>query len=118
MKLLLITMLMSVLCCLAPSRLSAQNTTAATEAPTAVSMVQTTTVRVKGVSCSTDIKTIKNKVSEVKGIISCETIKRGAITHFEVKYYPSIVSLDTIHQAVEQTPGCKGPDDLPYRVKL
>lgn len=103
-------------CCYAlPTALAAQTSTTVTQQTVSL---ETTTVKVSGVGCSTDIRTISAKVRELEGVTACEAAKRGAVTRFEVSYNPDLVCLDDIRQAVEQTPGCKNPNARPYRVKL
>ena len=61
---------------------------------------------------------IRTQVAKLEGVNSCEAAKRGAVTSFVVQYDPAVVSAEAIHQAVEATPGCKNPNERPYRVKL
>ncbi len=103
------------ICCMVlfTSNLSAQTETATT------STSQTTiSVKVTGVGCSTDIKTIATNVERMEGVSSCIAAKRGAVTRFDVSYNPDMVSEEDIHQKVQDTPGCKNPNDRPYRVKI
>ena len=96
------------------TELSAQATsTAATSVTT-----QSITVKVTGVGCNTDIKTIGEEVEKLDGVRSCEAAKRGAVTRFVVLFDPEVACEDDIYQAIEDTPGCKNPNDRPYRVKL
>lgn len=75
------------------------------------------TVKVKGINCQMDVKTISDNISKVKGVNSCETSKPGATTTFNVVYNPNKVSEKEIHLAVENTPGCEDPEEKPYKVK-
>ena len=94
-------------------------TTAAQEAgATQVSALKMIVVKVTGVGCNADIGMIGNEVEKLEGVQSCNAAKRGAVTRFVVQFDPAIVSEDAIYEAVEDTPGCKDPNDRPYRVKL
>jgi copper chaperone CopZ len=89
-------------------------------AQTAATSTNQTTISVKvtGVGCSTDVKTIASSVEKMAGVSSCVAAKRGAVTHFDVSYNPDMVCEDDIYQTVQATPGCKNPNDRPYRVKI
>ena len=93
-------------------------TTATAVANTQASTVKSLTVKVTGVGCNTDVGMISTQVAKLEGVNSCEAAKRGAVTRFVVQYDPAVVCEEDIHQAVEATPGCKNPNDRPYRVKL
>lgn len=75
------------------------------------------TVKVKGVGCATDIQMIQANVNKLKGVNTCETVKTGATTSFEVFFDPNIVQKAGIVEAIEDTPGCEDPDTRPYKVK-
>lgn len=79
--------------------------------------VKTVTIKVKGVGCSGDLKTIAGNIEKLDGVNSCETGKVGRVSSFVVKYDPAKVTEKTIHAAIEDTPGCQHPDDRPYKVK-
>lgn len=79
--------------------------------------VKTIEVKVKGVGCADDIKSISKSVQELEGVSSCKTLKKGAVTKFEVNMFSSIVTEEAIFAAIEDTPGCKNPNDRPYKVK-
>jgi copper chaperone CopZ len=74
-------------------------------------------VKVKGVGCSSDLKSISNNVEKLDGVSACITKKQGATTTFEVKYNPVLVAEKDIYAAIENTAGCQAPDDRPYKVK-
>ena len=80
--------------------------------------LETLTVKVKGVGCMTDCKTICTNVEKLKGVSSVVTVKKGAITTFEAKYDPALVTEEQIHAAIENTGGCTNPETRPYKVKL
>lgn len=79
---------------------------------------ETITVKVKGVGCADDIKSIAANVEKLDGVSSCKTLKKGAITKFEIIMSPSLVTEKEIQAAIEDTAGCKNPADRPYKVKL
>ena len=79
--------------------------------------IETIEVKVKGVGCADDIKSIAASVENLAGVSRCKTIKKGATTKFEVYMLPSMISKAAIHEAIEGTPGCKNPNDRPYKVK-
>ena len=86
----------------------------------ALPKIQTVTsfdVKVKGVGCADDIKSITESVEKLEGVTSFKTIKKGATTKFQVFMLPSVVSLDAVFEAIENTPGCKNPNDRPYKIK-
>ncbi|WP_235298467.1 heavy-metal-associated domain-containing protein [Portibacter marinus] len=74
-------------------------------------------VKVKGVGCSADIKSISENVENLEGVSNCKVLKKGATTKFEVYLLPSKVSKERIYATIEDTPGCKNPNDRPYKVK-
>ncbi len=79
--------------------------------------LKTATVKVKGITCSTDLKTIAANVEKVKGVNSCKAGNEGPTTTFEVKYNPALVSEKEIFAAIENTGGCENPDERPYKIK-
>jgi copper chaperone CopZ len=87
------------------------------QAQTAANLT-TITVKVTGVGCSSDVRSIGNMVEKLEGVTACEVEKRGATTRFSVSYNPDVACTDDIYSAIEDTPGCKNPNDRPYRVKL
>jgi copper chaperone CopZ len=78
---------------------------------------QTIVVKVKGVTCAGDLKTIASNVEKVEGVTACKTGKMGATSSFEVKYNPKKANIKDIHSAIENTGGCENPNDRPYKVK-
>ena len=80
--------------------------------------VVTSTIKVKGVGCMTDLKMICTNVEKLKGVSSFKSTKQGAITTFEAKYDPALVTEKEIHAAIENTGECTNPDARPYKVKL
>ncbi|MBT8219602.1 MAG: hypothetical protein KJP00_07250 [Bacteroidia bacterium] len=84
----------------------------------AVSSIKTSSIKVKGVGCSADIKSISNNVKALKGVSNCEIEKKGAVSTFVVTFDTALVSEEDIYTAIESTGGCKNPNDRPYKVKL
>ena len=78
---------------------------------------QTIVVKVKGVTCAGDLKTIASNVEKVEGVSTCKTGKMGATSSFEIKYNPKKANIKDIHSAIENTSGCENPNDRPYKVK-
>jgi copper chaperone CopZ len=79
--------------------------------------VKTATVKVKGITCSMDLKMISDNVEKLKGVSSCKAVKQGTTTTFEVKYNPALVSEKEIFAAIEETGSCENPEERPYKVK-
>jgi copper chaperone CopZ len=75
------------------------------------------TVKVKGITCSMDLKMISANVEKVNGVSSCKTGKQGTTTTFEVKYNPALVTEKEIFAAIENTGSCENPKERPYKVK-
>lgn len=103
-------------CLFTTSAVQAQATAAVSINNTSV--VKSMTVKVTGVGCNTDVKTIGTQVEKLDGVNACTAAKRGAVTRFVVQYNPDVICEEDIYQAIEATPGCKNPNDRPYRVKL
>ncbi|GJM34341.1 MAG: hypothetical protein DHS20C18_33420 [Saprospiraceae bacterium] len=80
--------------------------------------IKTLTVKVKGVGCSSDLKSISANVKKLEGVNSCESVKMGATSSFEVSYNSALVTEKQIHAAIEGTGGCQNPNDRPYKVKI
>lgn len=91
---------------------------AAVEREASVATEKTITVKVTGVGCYSDVRTIAGNVQKMAGVNSCEVIKKAAVTRFEVSYNPTMVTEEAIYKTVEDTPGCKNPASRPYEVKL
>lgn len=79
--------------------------------------VKTIQVKVKGITCSTDLKMIASNVEKVNGVISCKPGKEGATTTFSVEFDPTKVSEKEIYTAIEGTGSCENPEERPYKVK-
>jgi copper chaperone CopZ len=79
--------------------------------------IKTITVKVKGLTCAGDLKTIAANVEKLSGVNTCKTGKMGAISSFKVTYNTTKVSAKEINAAIENTSGCENPNDRPYKVK-
>jgi len=77
----------------------------------------TITIKVKGVTCSNDLKTLSDNVKELKGVSNCVPGKAGPTSVFKVTYNPALVGIKEIYKAFEDTGGCSDPNDRPYKVK-
>lgn len=79
--------------------------------------VKTAQLKVKGITCSMDLKMIAANVEKLKGVSSCKPGKQGTTTTFEVRYNPSAVTEKEVITAIESTGSCENPDERPYKVK-
>ncbi|WP_017259393.1 heavy-metal-associated domain-containing protein [Pedobacter arcticus] len=82
-----------------------------------ISSTKTLTTKVKGITCSSDLKTISANVEKLKGVKACKAGKTGPTTAFEVSYNPALITEKEIYSAIQGTPGCKSPNDRPYQIK-
>lgn len=78
---------------------------------------KTVTLKVKGLHCADDIKTISDNVTKLKGVSGCTAGNPGATTSFTVKFAPARINENDIRTAIENTPGCDNPNEKPYKVK-
>ena len=79
--------------------------------------IVTSSIKVNGVGCSSDIKSIIKNIASINGVSKCELGKKGATSVFNVSFDAAVVDVADIHTAIEDTPGCKNPNDRPYKVK-
>ena len=77
----------------------------------------TITVKVKGVTCSNDLKTLSTNVKELTGVADCKPGKAGAVSVFKVTYNTALVNTKEIFAAFENTGGCSDPTEKPYKIK-
>jgi len=75
------------------------------------------TIKVKGVTCSNDLKTLADNVKELRGVRDCKPGKMGPTSVFKITYDPALVSTKEIYKAIENTGGCSDPNERPYKVK-
>jgi copper chaperone CopZ len=78
----------------------------------------TITLKVKGLTCSNDLKTIAANVKEIKGVIECKVGKLGPTSSYKITYNPALVTIKTVVAVIENTPGCGDGDEKPYKVKM
>ena len=74
-------------------------------------------IKVKGITCGMDLKMISANVEKLEGVSTCQTVKQGTTTTFEVKYIPTLVAKKEIYATIEGTGSCENPDERPYKVK-
>ncbi len=75
-------------------------------------------LKVSGVTCGHDLKTLSERVKAKDGVYNCETVgKRGVKTSFSIEYNPAVITEKEIRDTFESTPGCTDPNELPYKVK-
>lgn len=77
----------------------------------------TITIKVKGVTCSADLKTLSGNVMELKGVSNCTPGKAGPTSTFKISFNTALVGTKEIFKAIEDTGGCSDPNDRPYKVK-
>ncbi|MHA7944048.1 hypothetical protein ACJOV8_013310 [Formosa sp. 3Alg 14/1] len=78
---------------------------------------KTISPKVKGITCSSDLKTISANVQKLEGVNTCVPGKTGPTTQFEIAFNPALVSEQDIFTAIQNTAGCEDPNDRPYKVK-
>ena len=79
--------------------------------------LKTATVKVKGITCSMDLKMISANVEKLNGVSSCKSGKQGTTTTFEVKYNPALVTEKEVFTAIESTGSCENSNERPYKIK-
>jgi hypothetical protein len=80
--------------------------------------LKTATITVSGITCSGDLKMIKDRLVKQAGIDECvlsSTEKGKAV--FQVGYHTSVVSESQVQKYIEGTPSCDAPGVYPYKVK-
>jgi copper chaperone CopZ len=105
MKLKFIYPIVLILCTIFSSNLQAQSNDT------------TITVKVKGITCSSDLKTIKTNIEKLEGVSECNIGKPGATSKFKIQFNPQLLTEKAIYKAIEGTGGCENPEDRPYKVK-
>ncbi|WP_316843033.1 hypothetical protein [Pedobacter gandavensis] len=104
------SLIIAVLFCAAISNKSlAQNIKSVTDT--------TITIKVKGITCGNDLKTLSENVKVLKGVTDCKPGKAGPVSAFKITFNPTVVDTKTIYQAIENTGGCSDPNEKPYKVK-
>ncbi len=105
MKLMLSFTIALLLCISIVSTTKAQNTDT------------TITVKVTGIGCASDVKSIGDRIKKLEGVIECNVGKQGTTTSYIVKYNPQLTNEKELHSTIENTAGCENPNDKPYKVK-
>jgi copper chaperone CopZ len=77
----------------------------------------TITLKVKGLTCSNDLKTIATNVKEIKGVTACKPGKLGPTSSYKITFNPAVVNRNDLVAVIENTPGCGDGDEKPYKVK-
>lgn len=83
----------------------------------ATDSLKTIAIKVNGITCANDLKTIASQVEKLSGVFHCKPGKPGATSTFEVKYNPALTTEKQLFQAIEATEGCSDPNARPYKVK-
>lgn len=84
---------------------------------TTTSKDTTITLKVKGLTCSNDLKTIATNVTQIKGVTACKPGKLGPTSSYKITYNPAVVEYKNVVAVIENTPGCGDGDEKPYKVK-
>jgi copper chaperone CopZ len=77
----------------------------------------TITLKVKGLTCSNDLRTIATHVKEMKGVADCKPGKLGPTSSYKITYNPALVNKNDLIATIENTPGCGDGAEKPYKVK-
>ncbi|OFY97555.1 MAG: hypothetical protein A3K10_07515 [Bacteroidetes bacterium RIFCSPLOWO2_12_FULL_31_6] len=77
----------------------------------------TITVKVTGIGCSSDVKSIGDRIKKLEGVIECNVGKQGTTTSYIIKYNPKVINVEELNSTIENTAGCENPNDRPYKVK-
>ncbi len=89
----------------------------ATSTHQTIDSLKTAIIKVKGITCSMDLKMISINVEKIKGVNSCKPKKQGTTTTFEVIYNTELITEKEIYKAIENTGSCENPDERPYKIK-
>lgn len=106
----------AILLVLATTTMSAAQSKEET-AQAATTTSKTILTKVKGITCATDLKTISANIKKLDGVTTCDTGKVGPTTTFKIAFNPTLVTEKDIHFAIQNTGGCKDPNEKPYKVK-
>lgn len=105
---------LAVIALIATTNFAFSQTTSATQQ---TETVKTIDVKVKGITCSMDLKMIAANVEKLEGVSSCKTAKKGTTTTFKINMNAALVTEKEIHAAIENTGSCENPNERPYKVK-
>ena len=78
---------------------------------------KTIVVKVKGISCSMDLKMISANEEKLKGVSSCISGKMGTTSSFQIMFNPSLITEIEIHKTIENTGSCENPEEKIYKIK-
>lgn len=78
--------------------------------------VQVLIVKVRGITCSSDLKRISENISQLSGVAGCKVLKQGPKSTFEVRFNPVKTTETAVVAAIQSTPDCENPDKRPYQV--
>ncbi len=93
------------------SSAKAQNATADPE-------IKTLVLPVVNLHCNGDMPTIKARLLNQEGVMEVAfTERRGDLSTFTIQYHSEATTAEAVEKAIESTPGCDAPDEMPYRVK-
>lgn len=107
----------AIFCAAISTKSFAQTTTTAKAETTVAAKDTTVTMKVKGITCPSDLITLSDNVKGLKGVSVCKAGKAGPTTSFTISFDPSLVDTQKIIAALEDTEGCKNPNDRPYKVR-
>ena len=77
----------------------------------------TITVKVKGITCSSDHNLIKANVEKLDGVSTFEVTKQGTTSAYKIIYDPKKTTKQKIIVAIEGTGSCENSEERPYKVK-
>lgn len=80
-------------------------------------ILKTAKIKVKGITCSKDLKLISTNIEKLKGVSICEVGKQGTTSIFLVKYNPTLLAETEIFAAIENTESCENSAERPYKIK-
>lgn len=95
-----------------------ESVSASTTATAAIEKDTTITVKVLGVTCGGDLPVICKYVQQEKGILEIKSVgKPAAVSTFEVRYNPALISFEQVVAKLEDSPSCDAPKTKPFKVK-
>lgn len=80
-------------------------------------ILKTATIKVRGITCSKDIKLISANIEKLNGVANCTVGNEGKTTTFLVKYNPVLVAEKEIFTSIVNTESCVDPTKKPYKIK-
>ena len=80
--------------------------------------IKTIVIPVVNLHCNGDMPTIKARLLNQEGIMGVEfTDRKRDLSTFTVQYHSAATTAEAVEKAIESTPGCDAPEEMPYRVK-